>query len=65
MPAILVGGAAERWLREPDPSLLRPAPRGHLVVTPVSPRVNSVANDDAECLSAPPDDDGDRQLRLL
>jgi putative SOS response-associated peptidase YedK len=62
MPAILVGDAADRWLAAPEPSLLAPAPEGLLLATPVSSRVNSVANDDADCLAAaeePP------QLRLL
>src|SRR5262245_22586432 len=64
MPAILLGDAADRWLERPDASLLVPAPKGYLVVTPVSSRANSVANDDPECL-APPEEAEPAQLRLL
>jgi len=64
MPAILLGDAAERWLRTPDASLLQPAPKKHLLVTPVSSRANSVANDDEACLASPEDDEP-RQLRLV
>jgi putative SOS response-associated peptidase YedK len=63
MPAILVGEARDRWLDAPDPSLLGPVPKGFLLVTPVSPRVNSVANDDEACLAPPPEESG--QLRLV
>jgi putative SOS response-associated peptidase YedK len=53
MPAILAGDQAEAWLREPDVTLLAPAPKGALLVTPVSSRANSVANDDPGCLGPP------------
>jgi putative SOS response-associated peptidase YedK len=72
MPVLLVGADADRWLAAPDPSLLRPAPRGTLVVTPVSTRVNSVAHDDEACLAPPADEapaaaevSAPAQLRLL
>jgi putative SOS response-associated peptidase YedK len=69
MPAILAGEAADRWLAEPDASLLQPAPKGALVITPVSPRANSVANDDEGCIApASPEDPTEadpKQLRLL
>ena len=61
MPAILAGDAAEKWLREPDTSVLVSAPKGALLVTPVSSRVNAVKNDDPGCLG-PPDQE---QLGLL
>jgi putative SOS response-associated peptidase YedK len=57
MPAILPEESVEEWtyLRQ-QPSalleLLRPAHDGLLVATPVSSRVNSVKNDDPDCLIA-------------
>jgi len=55
MPVILEDEAVDDWLyvrQSPDSlmELLRPAREGLLVATPVSPRVNSVKNDDPECL---------------
>jgi putative SOS response-associated peptidase YedK len=58
MPAVLVGNTWEEWLdrRLHDhgrlQSLLRPAAPDVLAVAPASPRVNSVANDGPELLSA-------------
>jgi putative SOS response-associated peptidase YedK len=59
MPVILEDEAVEEWLfarKDADAliELLRPAREGLLVATAVSPRVNSVKNDDPECL-LPPD----------
>jgi putative SOS response-associated peptidase YedK len=65
MPAILAGEAADRWLEQADERLLRPAPKGALIVTPVSTRASSVANDDEACLAPPGGDDDPRQLRLI
>ena len=55
MPVILEDDAIEDWLyvRQSPSSLMelmRPARAGLLVATPVSARVNSVKNDDPECL---------------
>ncbi|MEA2685245.1 MAG: hypothetical protein QOE93_440 [Actinomycetota bacterium] len=57
MPAVLDGPDAwDRWLDpatvDPDrvTDLLAPAPPGFLRLTPVGPRVNSVANDDPDLL---------------
>jgi putative SOS response-associated peptidase YedK len=62
MPAIIPKDRADEYLTGPDPkSLLVPAPKGWLVITPVSSRANSVANDDADCLG-PPDPE---QLALI
>jgi putative SOS response-associated peptidase YedK len=67
MPALLAPDQVTAWLREGPPALLRPAPRGSLLATPVSRRVNSVKNDDPGCLA--PEEEGlhpqDRQLRLF
>jgi putative SOS response-associated peptidase YedK len=57
MPVVLPDDeAADQWLypRQEAPALralLRPAADGYLVARPVSPRVNSVQNDDPECLA--------------
>lgn len=65
MPAILVGEAADAWLARPDVSLLGPAPDGFLTATPVSRRVNTVANDDEACLGPPEEPASAAQLRLV
>ena len=58
MPAILPVDAAESWLdmsSQPErlaAEFLRAFPADQLMARPVSSRVNSVANDDADCLSA-------------
>jgi putative SOS response-associated peptidase YedK len=54
MPAVLAADDAEAWLDRPDPALLRPAPAGWLRSREVSPRVNSVQNDDPSLLEPPP-----------
>jgi len=46
MPAVLSREEAGAWLAQPGPELLHPAPDDALEATPVSPRVNSVKNDD-------------------
>ncbi|HKA88007.1 MAG TPA: SOS response-associated peptidase [Haliangiales bacterium] len=62
MPAIIPRDRADDYLLGRNPkSLLVPAPKGALVVTPVSSRANSVANDDEACLG-PPDPE---QLELI
>jgi putative SOS response-associated peptidase YedK len=61
MPALLSPEEAVAWLAEPSQKLLHPAPEELLVATPVSLRVNSVRNDDPECL-APPAASGQRSL---
>jgi putative SOS response-associated peptidase YedK len=58
MPVILEEDAIDDWLyarRSPDSlmELLRPVREDLLGATPVSARVNSVKNDDPECLAAP------------
>ena len=53
MPALFSPKEAVTWLAEPSPKLLHPAPDELLVATPVSLRVNSVRNDDPECLAPP------------
>lgn len=65
MPVILAPADYERWLgEEPDPrELLRPFPAEPMTMWPVSTRVNSPKNDDADLLApaleadaaAPPD----------
>ena len=52
---------AREWLAAASPELLVPDPGGALAATPVSPRVNSVKNDDPECLSPPTEDGSKRQ----
>jgi putative SOS response-associated peptidase YedK len=60
MPVILPDDALDDWLdpRHEDiealSKLLAPAPEGLLVATAVSPRVNSVKNDDPACLEPAP-----------
>jgi putative SOS response-associated peptidase YedK len=69
MPVILAPEQVDTWLgRTPLPKLrklLAPAPADWLVATEVSPRVNSVKNDDAACLDPPPGKPKPRQLRLF
>lgn len=60
MPAILADGALDEWLDGSSPP--RVVAEGTLAAREVSPRVNSVANDDAACLDPPP---RDPQLPLL
>ena len=55
MPAILEDEAIDHWLYVRSSSssltdLLRPAREDLLIATPVSNRVNSVRNDDPDCL---------------
>jgi putative SOS response-associated peptidase YedK len=55
MPVILEDEAIDTWLFEDTDEkalieLLKPAPEGLLIATPVSQRVNSVKNDDPECI---------------
>ncbi|MBI3722925.1 SOS response-associated peptidase, partial [bacterium] len=51
MPLMLSEERARAWLEEASLELLRPADAGPLVATAVSPRVNSVKNDDPGCLA--------------
>ena len=66
MPAVIPIEKAGEWLSTPTPYLLTPAPEKALVATEVSPRANSIKNDDAECLTpwTPADAKGE-QLKLL
>jgi putative SOS response-associated peptidase YedK len=53
MPVILAPDEYDRWLSpvEPDPrDLLVPYPEEPMTMWPISPRVNSFANDDASIL---------------
>jgi putative SOS response-associated peptidase YedK len=50
MPLVVEPTDLDRWLAEPDPTLIHAAPDGTLATREVSARVNSVANDDPECL---------------
>jgi putative SOS response-associated peptidase YedK len=53
MPVILAPESFDRWL-DPEvggPELLEPCPAEWLETVPVSPRVNSPENDDAECIT--------------
>jgi putative SOS response-associated peptidase YedK len=65
MPVILAAEDHDRWL---DPAagdgkaLLRPCPADWLEALEVSPRVNSPANDDPECLAPPRAADEQRTL---
>ncbi len=60
MPVILPDDAVDEWLYRDETdmeklqSLLVPAPEELLMATPVSPRVNSVKNDDPDCLTPQP-----------
>ena len=67
MPAILSRDEIPLWLREGQPAVLHPAGEGTLLATPVSRRVNSVKNDDPQCLLPETEADRprDRQLRLF
>jgi putative SOS response-associated peptidase YedK len=67
MPALLAPDAVAEWLARPATELLQPAPDALLMAQPVSPRVNSVRNDDPSCLDAPPDEPepSEPQLKLL
>jgi putative SOS response-associated peptidase YedK len=51
MPVILPPEQVDAWLRYGGHGLLRPAPEDWLALRPVSPRVNSVRNDDPACLA--------------
>jgi len=67
MPVIIPMLPAARiddWLTAPPAqaaALIAPAPEDALIATPVSRRVNKVANDDAACL-APPEADAQGSL---
>ena len=55
MPVIVPAARVDDWLTAPPAeaaALIAPAPEDALIATPVSRRVNSVANDDAACLAA-------------
>jgi len=67
MPAVLTADEAAAWLSAPPDAPLASAPADLLVATPVSPRVNSVVNDDPDCLAPPPPEEPKPggQLRLL
>jgi putative SOS response-associated peptidase YedK len=49
-PALIAPERADEWLRGGGSELLQPAPAGTLTATPVSARVNRVANDDPMCI---------------
>lgn len=57
MPAVLNPIEAATWLNAPLPELLHPAADDVLVATQVSTRVNSVRNDDVDCLRPGRDQD--------
>ena len=64
MPVIVPAARIDDWLTAPPAeaaALIRPAPEDALIATPVSRRVNSVANDDPACL-APAAPDAQRSL---
>jgi putative SOS response-associated peptidase YedK len=65
MPVILEHGQALEWLETPSSEVLKPAREGLLVATAVSPRVNSVKNDDPSCLAPPSGPPGTDQLKLF
>jgi putative SOS response-associated peptidase YedK len=54
MPVVIPPDRLDEWLDAGASHLLRPAPDDLLSATPVSPRVNDVANDDPACLAPPP-----------
>lgn len=54
MPVVIPPDRLDEWLDAGTAHLLRPAPDALLTATPVSPRVNDVANDDPACLAPPP-----------
>jgi len=62
MPVIVPAAHVDDWLTAPPAeaaALIRPAPEDALIATPVSRRVNKVANDDPACLAPPgPDAQG-------
>ena len=62
MPVIVPVAHVDEWLTAPPAeaaALIRPAPEDALIATPVSRRVNKVANDDPACLApAAPDAQG-------
>jgi putative SOS response-associated peptidase YedK len=62
MPVIVPAAHVDDWLTAPPAeaaALIRPAPEDALIATPVSRRVNKVANDDPGCLApAAPDAQG-------
>jgi putative SOS response-associated peptidase YedK len=64
MPALIPPSRLDLWLSDPCAELLVAAPPEVLAAVPVSSRVNSVKNDDPECL-APATGRPRRQLRLL
>jgi len=64
MPVIVPAARIDDWLTAPPAAaaaLIAPAPEDTLIATPVSRRVNKVANDDAACL-APPEADAQGSL---
>jgi putative SOS response-associated peptidase YedK len=61
MPLLVPPALLDAWLEGPPPALPLPAD-DLLAVRPVSPRVNSVANDDPSCLAAPPPEPQGRLL---
>jgi putative SOS response-associated peptidase YedK len=65
MPVILTPDRARAWLASPDRDLLLPASEEALIATEVSPRVNSVKNDDPACLEPPPRESRESQSSLF
>lgn len=65
MPVVLTRAGADAWLAAPRVDLLRPAPEGALIATPVSPRVNAVENDDPDCLEPSDEPLEPPQLKLF
>jgi putative SOS response-associated peptidase YedK len=60
MPAVLAEGKLDEWLEGAGAPRL--APEGTLAARRVSSRINSVANDDPDCLAEP---ERDPQLKLI